>query len=292
MKPLTFISLLFLTTGFTWAQNKTECPDWRISEINQLSLPVFADQPSVDGKKFDSTALLGSVLADAGDLKNWAIISPGPDSLITLVNQEYQFIRMAGFVKSDRWTKASMNISTNGLFELYLDGKKVKTQGQPSEKPVKIDITLENGINRLLLTIISTKKSLRFGANITADKDSVKLVWSTNPKRKVTINDIIEGESVTDARLSASGKYLLIQTDEILPGTGKSQRSFRLYNMDLNRNLFALRNNAFRAGWLPETDRLFYQVDKDGNTDVYLFNPETGEESLAASGLKSPARIT
>jgi len=292
MKKLTVIFFLLLTAGTTWAQNKTECRGWRISGINHLSLPVFAGQPSVDGKKFDNDALLRSVKADAGDLKNWSVISPGPDSLITLVNKEYQFIQMTGFVKSDRWTKASMNISTNALFELFLDGKKVKSHGQPSEKPDKIDITLGTGVHSLLLTIISTEKSLRFGANITADRDSAKLSWSTDPKRTLTINDILEGESVTDARLSASGKYLLIQTDEILPGTGKSQRSFRVYNMELNRNLFALRNNAFRAGWLPETDRLFYQVDKDGNTDVYLFNPGTGEESLAASGLKSPERIT
>jgi len=292
MKKLTVIFFLLLTAGTTWAQNKTECRGWRISGINHLSLPVFAGQPSVDGKKFDNDALLRSVKADAGDLKNWSVISPGPDSLITLVNKEYQFIQMTGFVKSDRWTKASMNISTNALFELFLDGKKVKSHGQPSEKPLKIDITLGTGVHSLLLTIISTEKSLRFGANITADRDSAKLSWSTDPKRTLTINDILEGESVTDARLSASGKYLLIQTDEILPGTGKSQRSFRVYNMELNRNLFALRNNAFRAGWLPETDRLFYQVDKDGNTDVYLFNPGTGEESLAASGLKSPERIT
>ncbi len=292
MKKLIFLYFLFLTAGFTWAQNKTECSVWRISNINQVSLPVFANQPSVDGKKFDNAALLGSIQADAGDIKNWTVISVRPDSLITLVNKEYQFIQMAGYVKSDRWTKASVNISTNALFELSLDGKKVKTQGQPSEKPVKTDITLGTGVHKLLLTVISIEKSLRLGANITADKDSVKLAWSTDPKRTVTINDIIEGESVTDAKLSASGKYLLIQTDEILPGTGKSQRSFRVINMELKRNLFALRNNAFRAGWLPETDRLFYQVDKDGNTDVYLFNPETGEESLAASGLKSPERIT
>jgi dipeptidyl aminopeptidase/acylaminoacyl peptidase len=291
MKKLTFFYLLFLAAGFTWAQNKTECSVWKVSKINQLSLPVFANQPSVDGKKFDNAALLGSVQADAGDIKNWTVMGQRPDSLVTLVNKEYQFIQMAGYINSDRWTKASINISTNALFELFLDGKKVKTHDQPSEKAVKTDIALGTGVHSLLLTVISTGKTLRLGANITSDKDSVKLTWSTNPKRKVTINDIIEGESVTDARLSASGKYLLIQTDEILPGTGKSQRSFRVYNMELKRNLFALRNNAFRAGWLPETDRLFYQVDKDGNTDVYLFNPETGEESLAASGLKSPERI-
>jgi dipeptidyl aminopeptidase/acylaminoacyl peptidase len=291
MKKVSGIFFLFMIAGFTWAQNKTVCPDWRISGINQLYLPVFAENQSVDGKKFDDAALLGSVEADAAGLQKWPVMNLGSDSLIAMVGRKDQLLQMAGFIKSDQWTKASINISTDALFEFYFDGKKVKTQGKAAEKPVKIDLTLETGVHRLLLKLVSTGKSMRFAANILADNDSAKLTWTTNPKRTVTINDILEGESVLDAKLSPSGKYLLIQSNEILPGSGKSQRSIRVYDMELNRNLFSFHNNVFRADWLPESDRLFYQVDKDGNTDVYLFDLKTGEESLAASGLKSPERI-
>ena len=50
------------------AQNKIVCNDWRISGVDQLFLPFFADQPSVDGKKFDTAALLENVQADDADL--------------------------------------------------------------------------------------------------------------------------------------------------------------------------------------------------------------------------------
>ncbi|MCU0458080.1 MAG: prolyl oligopeptidase family serine peptidase [Bacteroidales bacterium] len=291
MKKLTGLLLLMLTAAVTPAQNKTECPDWRISGVDQLFLPFFAEQPSVDGKKFDTATLLENVQADVADMEKWPVVYLPGDSLITSVNSGNQLLRMAGFISSDRWTKASVSISTNAIFELSLNGKKVKSQGKPSERPVKIDLTLGTGIHELSLKLISTDKSLRFGAEISAASDSAVLAWSTDPGRTLTINDILEGVSISGARLSPSGKYVLIQTTEILPGSGKPQSSFRVYDMELNRNLFALRKNALRADWMPQSDRFYYQVDREGTSDVIIYDMKTGTESVAASGLKSPGRI-
>ncbi len=292
MKKFTVIFFFMCTAaGITCAQNKVQCLEWRFSGTNQLYMPAFAEKQSVDGKIFDHAALLENVQTDASELKRWQVLNLTTDSLIAQVNKEDQLVQMAGFIKCDRWTKATVNISTDALFELYFDGKKVKTVGKPAEKPVKVDLTLETGFHELLLKMISTGKSMRFTAHVIAGNDSAKLAWTTNPKRTVTIHDELEGEIVADARLSASGKYLLVQLNEILPGSGKSQRSFKIYDLELNRNLFSLHNNALRAEWLPKSDKLYYQVDKDGQSDVYLYDIRTGEESLAASGLKSPERI-
>lgn len=291
MKKLTGLLFLLLIAGVITAQNKTVCHDWRISGVNQLSLPFFADQSSVDGKKFDMAALLENVQSDDADLKSWPVVTLADDSLITSVDGENQLVRMAGFISSDRWTKASVNISTNAVFELSLNGKKVKSQGKPSDKPVKIDLTLGTGIHEVSLKLISTGKTLRFAADVSAVNDSAALSWSTNPARTLTINDILEGVSISGARISPSGKYVLIQTTEVLQGSGKPQSSFQVYDMELNRNLFALRNNALRADWMPKSDRFYYQVEREGTSDVILYDMKTGTESVAASGLKSPGRI-
>lgn len=291
MKKLTGLLFLLLMAGVTTAQNKTVCNDWRISGVTQLFMPFFADQPSVDGKKFDEAALLENVQSDDTDLKTWSVVILPGDSILTTVNGENQLVRMAGFISSDRWTKASVNISTNAIFELSLNGKKVKSQGKPSDKPVKIDLTLGTGIHEVSLKLISTEKTLRFAADVSAANDSAALSWSTNPGRTLTINDILEGVSISGARLSPSGKYVLIQTTEVLPGSGKPQSSFLVYDLELNRNLFALRNNALRADWMPQSDRFYYQVDREGTSDVIMYDMKTGTESVAASGLKSPGRI-
>ncbi len=291
MKKLTGLLFLLLMAGVITAQNKTVCNDWRISGVTQLFMPFFADQPSVDGKKFDEAALLENVQSDDADLKTWPVVILPGDSILTSVNGENQLVRMAGFISSDRWTKASVNISTNAIFELSLNGKKVKSQGKPSDKPVKIDLILGTGIHEVSLKLISTEKTLRFAADVSAANDSAALSWSTNPGRTLTINDILEGVIISGARLSPSGKYVLIQTTEVLPGSGKPQSSFLVYDLELNRNLFALRNNALRADWMPRSDRFYYHVDREGTSDVIMYDMTTGAESVAASGLKSPGRI-
>jgi len=291
MKKLAGLLFLLLITGITTAQNKTVCQDWRISGVTRVFLPFFADQPSVDGKKFDTAALLENVLTDDADLKSWPVVTIPDDSLLTSVNSENQMVRMAGFISSDRWTKASVNISTNAIFVLSINGKKVKSQGKISDQSVKIDLTLGTGIHELSLKLISMEKTLRFAADVSAANDSAVLSWSTNPARTLTINDVLEGVSISGARLSSSGKYLLIQTNEVLPGSGKTQSSFRVYDMELKRNLFALRNNALRADWMPKSDRFCYQVNRDETSDVIIYDMKSGTESVAASGLKSAGRI-
>lgn len=291
MKKITGLLFLLLITGVTTAQNKTVCQDWRISGVTRLFMPFFADQPSVDGKTFDAAALLENVQTDDADLKSWPVVTIPGDSVLTSVNSENQMVRMAGFISSDRWTKASINISTNAIFELSLNGKRVKSQGKPSDRPVKIDLTLGTGIHEMSLKLISMEKTLRFAADLSAANDSAVLSWSTNPTRTLTINDVLEGVSISGARLSNSGKYLLIQTNEVVAGSGKIQSSFQVYDMELKRNLFALRNNALRADWMPKSDRLYYQVNRNETSDVIIYDMKNGTESVAASGLKSAGRI-
>ena len=292
MRKITILSFLIITSTLVPAQNITRCTDWRISDITRLHLPVFAGQPSVDGKKFDHAALLANVKANIADVSTWQVFSPGMDSLISIGKGKDQLLQMAGYVKSDRWTKATISISTDALFELSLNGQTIKTQNKASDQPVKVEMTLGTGVHGILIKLLSTGDSLRFSAGISPANEAARLTWTSNPERNVTIHDVLEGESVSDSRLSPSGRYLLIQSNEILAGSGKSQRSFSIRDMELNRILFSLRNNSFRAGWLPASDRLYYQVEKEGTTDIYLYDINTGEETLAASGLKSPERIT
>jgi hypothetical protein len=127
MKKSICLLLLLLATTVGMAQKQVPCSEWRISETTHLLLPIFAEKPSVDGKIFDKAALLKNVEADASEVKNWPVKKQENDSLIHAVNESDVLLQLAGFVKSDRWTKATLSVSTNALFELYLDGGKIKT---------------------------------------------------------------------------------------------------------------------------------------------------------------------
>lgn len=291
MKKLLYVVLFLLSAEWSFAQTSVPCNNWRISGSNQLFMPLSADKPSVDGKKFDKAALLENVKVDASEVNNWQELMLGADSLITSVTGKDKLFQLAGFVQSNRWTKATMSLTTPALFELYLDGKKVKTQSKSNDKPVKVDLTLTTGVHQILIKLITATDSSTFSASISPAVEAAKLLWSTNPKRILTINDVLDGESVSNASVSPSGKYLLIHTSETITGSGKRQSSFRVYDLELKRNLFALRNESVSADWMPKTDRISYRVSKDENTEVYIYDIKTGEETKVASGLDAPGRI-
>lgn len=293
-KILTLVILLVLTGKVFQSAGQTSLNKWKISDPVNVFLPAFSDKSSVDGKKFDKTALLESALSGIEEITSWRELETGNDSIIPGINGRDQLVQMTGFLRTDRWTKADITISTNAMFELYLDGRKIKSQTNVSDKPVKTGITVDNGIHQLMLKLLTTKDYLVFSAEAAASGKDSKAVfdWSTNPQRKLTINDILEGETVSNASLSPSGKFLLINVSEVLPGSGKTQSYTRIYDTELKKNLISLRNTAIRADWLPSTDRLCYQVTRENISDIYLYDIQKGEETLIAAGLKSPGRIT
>lgn len=288
------VLLLFLAGGMLPAQDHVSCNQWKISGLYPLTMPAFADRPSVDGKEFDRAALLESARPDTEEISNWTDLVTGNDSLIASVKGKDQLVQLAGFLKSDRWTKATMTISTNAIFELYLDGSKIKTLNKPSDKPVKADLVVDNGVHELLLKLLTTGDFLHLAADVApAGKDGkAALGWNSNPQRMVTIHDILDGEEVSGASLSPSGKYMLLRINEVLPGSGKTQSHFRIYDMELKKNVAALRDVSLRADWLPSTDRLCYQVRKESVSDIYVYDVPNGIETLVAPGLKSAGRIT
>lgn len=291
MRKVWNLMLLLLAVNAGWAQNKLSCPSWRMAEPQQMYWPVFAEEPSVDGKSFDRSALLESVQPDSKTSSQWAVVDLPADSILSAVRSKDQLIQLGGYVKTDRWTKATLNLSTDAVFELYRNGEKLKTQTKPASQAVSVDFTLETGVNALLVKLISCSDTLRFAASVSSANDSARLEWTTKPARGLNIRDVLEGETVADAQLSASGQLVLINTREVLPGTGKVQQSFRVYDWLARRNLFALRNESFQAGWMPQGERLFYQVERNDETSVYVYDVKSGEETLVASGLKSPGRI-
>lgn len=284
--------LLALSSGLVSAQERVICDSWKISPVSELVLPAFSETPSVDGKEFDFASLLESSRLPQTGIEQWEVLKTGADTIVPGIKSKNSLVQFAGFLKSDRWTKATMTIASNAIYELYLDGKKVKTQGKPSEMPVKVDLTVDNGNHQVLLKLLAMSDTLRLAADIAPAKESEGVLsWGLSGLRTVTINDILEGESVSGAGLSPSGRYLLIQVSEVLPESGKTQSHLRIYDTELKKNIISLRNSGLYASWLPSTDRFSYQVKKDETTEVYIYDVQSGNETLVVSGLESPGRI-
>lgn len=286
--------LLLLFAGhISMAQQKISCDQWRISSPQKVYLPAFNDIQTVDGKDFDQASLLESVQVRYHDVFDWKELQLDQDSLLHDIKEENSLVQLAGFFSIDRWEKLSLSISSNTIFDVSLNGKKVKTQSRVSQKAVLTDLTVDNGDNFLLIRILAVNDSAYFKAELSAtDKESEAIIsWHNNPQRKLSIHDVLEGESVSSASLSPSGKYLLLNMSEVLAESGTTQRYSRIYDMEKKATIMMLRNSALYASWLPSSDKLFYKQQKGELADIFVFDVQKGEEFLVAEALNNPGRI-
>nr|WP_321405763.1 prolyl oligopeptidase family serine peptidase [uncultured Carboxylicivirga sp.] len=285
MKKISFFYLFAIISTLVSAQTKVECNKWKASEVIQLYKPIFSDQNSVDNKAFKTSELLKNIQsAEAIQFNNWDEITISEDSIIKPVNNTNQAIWLEGFISSDRYTKATLEITSNGIYELYLEGKKIKTQESASVKEVKTELTLSTGNHCLQVKLLCLENQLKYKATINTKEDSEnQLSWSTNNQRGLTINDILDGKSIQRFSISPSGKYLIINESEVLTGSGKRISSMQILDIIKNKAIHTYPEGGLSgAQWLPQSDKISYTIKKGNLSDIHVLDVVTGEDKLVA----------
>ncbi len=290
-----FLGAFLALSPFVWAQNQVSCSVWKMTAPQSLQYPAFSNVKSVDNQSYQSKDFLAQTKVDLEkallNTQSWS----ATDSLIASVSQPNQMVVLSGFVSSDRYAKAALAIETNAIFELYLDGEKLKSQANASTSNINQSLTLGQGKHLLQFKLISQDSILRFATTIkTSDSDTLaNLDWSVNPERTLTIHDVLDGKSISRARISPSGKYAILIDSKVEKGTGKRNAATRIYDLEKQKTLFVVRNSStLNASWLPKTDRYYYTVNQTDGTDIYVFDLSTGEETCVASEVKDMGGIT
>lgn len=296
MKLLFIPLILAFITSITFAQTNVPCDKWKISSIYTMAKPAFSDRNSVDNKGYkDADLLKSSQILTPSDVSNWQDYTCSNDSVLAGVNAPYQLVQLCGFVEGDRYTKHRLNIYSNGLFEVYLDGKKVKSQTFATDKTIKTDLTLTTGKHHIVVRLLSLQDNLKFVATLTPkDKESeANIAWTTDPKRGLNFSDIMNGEYFASPQISPSGKYLLLSVNETIKGSGKSTRATKIYDLEKRKNIFVVRNGAsLGAKWLPKSDKIYYTVKKGNASDLYVYDIATSNETLLASEVENLGRVS
>ncbi len=292
MKRIISLLLVLGTTFSASAQTSIECSTWKYEKVGKIVKPLFSEQASVDNENWDDKALLETTqFASTQSPAEWNILAVGADSLISEVNTKSELLMLAGWISTDRWTKASLNIGSNAVYDVFLNGNKQKTQATVSASVVKVDLELETGKHEILLKLITKNDSLRFSANISADS-TANIEWTLDQRRPLALADLEDGESVRGLSVSPSGRYVLIHTGEVISGSGKVQSSSRIYDLEQNKNVLVLHDNYLRAQWLPRTDRLSYTIKKGEQSEIYVFDLQSGEEKQLAANIHNLGSIT
>lgn len=296
MKKLNLVLILTIIVQLSWAQNIVEMKMWKMTNPQKINMPAFSDIKNIEGNTFEASDLLNKTKIDLnGQSLVWKNIEIAADSIILNQTIKNNLILLSGNLSVERWTKATLNIILNAYYEVYLDNELVKTKKNIDLSNSKIDVKLNRGNHSVIIKILTTNQTLKFQSEFEYGDEytDCNVVSSLNPERYFTINDVLEGNYVTSATISPSGKYLLINYSELAHNNGKSKKYSEIYDLEKQKNNSVLRNkNISNVSWLPRTDRLTYSSDFDAKSEIFVYDILSGKESSIVNGISNLAGFT
>ncbi|MBU8891528.1 MAG: S9 family peptidase [Bacteroidales bacterium] len=296
MKKLNFILILIVLTQLSQAQKSIEMNKWMITNPQKINMPAFSDVKNIEGDIFEASDLLSKTKVDLNNKSlSWRNIEIATDSIVLNQANKNNLLILQNYLSVNRWTKGSLNLTLNALYEVYLDNELIKTKDKGDLKNKKIDLELNSGNHQITIKLITADENLKLVANFEYDDEfaDCNAVTGLNPKRYFTINDVLEGNNVSSAQISPSGKYALINYSEVINGSGKSKKYSKIYDLENQKNISVLRNkNISRVKWLPNSDKLSYISTFEGKSEILVYNVITGEEKSIICGIEKLSGYT
>ena len=290
MKKLNFFLILIGVVHLSLAQNSVDLNKWKITSPQKINKPIFSDIKNTEGTTFENADLLKSTQLDFNSKSLvWSQLEIGKDSIVLNQTDENNLIFLQSYLSVDRWTKGNLYITLNGLYEVYINNKLIKTKKNVNLSVNSIDLKLNRGNHKITLKILTTDKALKLRSEFEYEEDfsDCNAKPNLNPERLFTINDVLEGNYVSSAKISPSGKYALIEYKDVVHGSGKSKKYTEIYDLEAKKNVFTTRNKSIsNLKWLPRTDKLTYSSDFEGKSEIFVLNIKTGDEKVVAKGLK------
>ena len=266
MKKTFLLFTLLVTALAGWAE------DVRVSVVRYagpfpLRQPYQIDSVNVNSEHYKATTLLDKKLS-VDVLRDGRTIS---DQVLPGTSHG-QSIHLLGFaVENTRYAKAALHIKGLKHYTCFVDGK----------EQVGEELILEPKTHEFVVQYLSDEQS----------QDSLDIVLSTEQKgllslredgkRLYQIHDVLDNERFGGAKLSASGKYLMVNY-RINQEGGKQQSRSRIICVDTGK-LLAERSEFLR--WMPGSDQYFYKRSTVNGQELVSVHPENGTETILADQL-------
>ncbi len=206
----------------------------------------------------------------------------------------YAFRLVSLYVTGDRYGKGKLTVTSPNQLELWINDVKRATKTKSNDslhQAGSVDANLNGFTNNSrvvikMLTSVDSKIAPALKLELKPDKKDSLLTYSFNnvDKRRININDIIEGKRVNSSSISPSGQFVLINLRETFVG-GKSINTIEVLDVKQNRIVLSETASRSQLRWMPKSDLLYYVSDNNDHRSIYTLNPKTLETKLLAKGL-------
>ncbi|MDR1718780.1 MAG: prolyl oligopeptidase family serine peptidase [Dysgonamonadaceae bacterium] len=299
------VVVAFILSSFNvFSQEEIVVKDYHCSKLIPLYSPVKIDSLDVNKKSFADKELLQAVVDfdpiapdnqilrtdSAGILSlpyfDWDSENPTQDKALQLLSFR---------IDADRYCKAKVQVLCTEMMEIYVNGKKEKSKETKEDslskaRSVDLTITMEPPysydvvIKRLATFKNFNQSELKTTVMPEKGDTTSQLAVSVDTKRRININDILEGKRLSFSSISPSGNYYIVGFNEVYPG-GKSIPSLELREMKTNRLISPFQGSS-QPRWREKSDKIVYTKEGAKDKDFYELDVVSMKESMIAKGIK------
>ncbi len=290
------MALLICATALS-AQSKVSLKSVRSFEPIVLQKPILLDSVNLKDEKFSDKLLLSSPISipKHNRFANTLQADTAGFFHIGKTDAQYAIHLLSFYLAGNNYGKAKLTVTSPNILEVYIDGEKKATKGDATDSisnAGSAQATLNGTLNnaRVVVKLLATNTQ-PFDATAVkievqpAQEDSLLNLYMTdNAQRRMDIKDVLEGKRVSGSTISPSGRYVLIDINETLPG-GKTERYMQVYDTQQKRTLICEAAHRKQIQWMPMSDMLTYVTDTESGRTMFKLDPLTMQTTPLAEDL-------
>ena len=258
--------------------------------------PVLLDSTDLKASKFSDETLLSYFVSFPAHERFTTELKPDTAGFFHLPKPDkgYTLQFLSFFVNGNRYGKGKLTITSPNLLELYVNDVKRATKTTANDSlhhSGSVDATLNGFTNnaRVIIKLLASAESkagpaVKIELKPEQEDSLLQFTFNNTDKRRITINDILEGKRINGSSISPSGRFLLLNLRETMKG-GENRDYIEIYDTKQKRTLLSEIANRSQLGWMPKSDQLYYVSDNSDGRTIYLLDPLTSETKVMAERL-------
>ena len=296
IKSLLAVISFFVLLSPVVAEKIIYVKEYKCAEPIVVSRPFIIDKEDVNKNAWSNKNLLQTELAIHSLGQKTTVVQTDTAAWYVspqdTVSDQFHLFRFT--LDADRYMQGQLEVTGTGLFEVFVNEKKEgsnthRAKDRDDADPVYVNLTLlpeQYLVTIKYLTEQGKRDTIQLKSLFKISKDTTAVVTSSaQTKRRLTTNDMIEGDRLSSASLSPSGDYYIVTNRSFYP-TESSFTEHELRDMKRNQLLYRFPSSV-SPSWMPSSDRLYFKRKGKTGHDWIAFDVRTLQEEVLMEGMEA-----
>lgn len=289
------------------AKQRLSAETWLVSDVWEMASPAFKAEKNIKGEAFDTPRILalpgvdmeklalsrpadGAALRQGAGALYWHAMPAGatvetPASAAAGASAESADSRIAWryfctYLTADRYVKAEYALKFAPVYELYVDGKKVLSQGQAVADTARPAAKTYNGAVEPGLHVLIVRALVEPGRTYAmpeltvstaaqAARPEAALVLGLEPRERYDLPHYLFGERVAWPKLSYDGRYYAVTLTAVKADRSGYERSLTVGRTD-DGSVTAVYKGISNFAFAPAAPYYGYMQREGKQTRIYV----------------------